>query len=176
MEVIESGKTHTRLTNIEKNLRDGLDDLATLTELCAMVLYQQVISHPYMRIVCGSGAEVTNALDLGPLHVDVRKHIEGVIEDPELVVSADISHLTVSFDGQEWEDAAAIDAVVKLMPTLPHLKDIVVAFFRGALATWIRFSSEFAPGGLIDEASASERQAAWMPATNDVNEGWVNCG
>ncbi|KAJ7342822.1 hypothetical protein DFH08DRAFT_962860 [Mycena albidolilacea] len=57
------------------------------------------------------------------------------------------------------------------MPTLPHLKDIVVAFFRGALATWIRFSSEFAPGGLIDEASASERQAAWMPATNDANEG-----
>ncbi|KAJ7700437.1 hypothetical protein B0H17DRAFT_925361, partial [Mycena rosella] len=33
------------------------------------------------------------------------------------------------------------------------------------------FSSEFAPGGLIDEASASERQLAWMPATNDANEG-----
>ncbi|KAJ7911715.1 hypothetical protein B0H13DRAFT_1875549 [Mycena leptocephala] len=31
--------------------------------------------------------------------------------------------------------------------------------------------AEFAPGGLIDEASASERQLAWMPATNDANEG-----
>ncbi|KAJ7037747.1 hypothetical protein C8F04DRAFT_1180214 [Mycena alexandri] len=71
----------------------------------------------------------------------------------------------------EWEDPAAIDAVLRLMPTLPHLKEIVVAFFRGALATWIRFSSEFAPGGLIDEASATERQLAWMPATNDANEG-----
>jgi hypothetical protein len=46
MEVIEYGKTNIGLTNIEKNLRDRLDDLATLTELCAMVLYQQVISHP----------------------------------------------------------------------------------------------------------------------------------
>ncbi|KAJ7123916.1 hypothetical protein C8R46DRAFT_1237981 [Mycena filopes] len=170
-EVIEYGKTHEGLTNIEKNLRDGLDDVSTLTELCAMVLYQQVISHPYLRVVRGPGAEATDALDLGPLHDNVRKHIEEVIANPELIVSSDISHLTASLDGQEWEDPAAIQAIVKLMPTLPHLKDIVVAFFRGALATFIRFSSEFAPGGLIDEASASERQAAWMPATNDANEG-----
>ncbi|KAF8960711.1 hypothetical protein BDZ97DRAFT_1597629, partial [Flammula alnicola] len=46
-----------------------------------------------------------------------------------------------------------------------------VAFFRGALATWERFSSEFAPGGLIDESSAEEKHLAWMPATNDINEG-----
>lgn len=39
------------------------------------------------------------------------------------------------------------------------------------MSTWIRFSSEFAPGGLIDESSATERQLAWMPSTNDANEG-----
>jgi hypothetical protein len=82
-----------------------------------------------MCIVRGLGAEATNALDLGPLHMDVRKHIKGVIEDPELVVSADILHLTASLDGQEWEDTAAINAVVKLMLTLPHPKDIVIVFF-----------------------------------------------
>ncbi|KAJ7877232.1 hypothetical protein B0H14DRAFT_3784454 [Mycena olivaceomarginata] len=37
--------------------------------------------------------------------------------------------------------------------------------------TWIRFSSEFAPGGLIDQSSATEKQLAWMPSTNDANEG-----
>ncbi|KAJ7234250.1 hypothetical protein C8J57DRAFT_1010376, partial [Mycena rebaudengoi] len=48
---------------------------------------------------------------------------------------------------------------------------LLIAFLRGALATWIRFSAEFAPGGLIDESTASERQLAWMPATNDASEG-----
>lgn len=74
-------------------------------------------------------------------------------------------------DGKEWGDVHAIKAVVELMPNLPHLKEITLAFFRGALATWLQFSSEFAPGGLIDEASATERQLAWMPSTNDANEG-----
>ncbi|KAJ6483549.1 hypothetical protein C8R47DRAFT_1048987 [Mycena vitilis] len=154
MEVIEFSKTRPGLTNIEKNLRDALGDMSTLTELCAMILYQQIITHPYIRVVRGPGAEATNALDLGPLHADVRKHIEHIIENPDLVISADISYLTASLDGQEWQDPAAVEAVIKLMPTLPHLKDIVVAFFRGALATWIR-----------------ERQLAWMPPTNDANEG-----
>ncbi|KAJ7623104.1 hypothetical protein DFH06DRAFT_1340416 [Mycena polygramma] len=169
-EVIEFSKTHPGLTNIEKNLCDALDDMSTLTELCAMILDQQIITHPYTRVIRGPGAEATNALDLGPLHTDVRKHIEYIIENPDTIISADISHVTASLDGKEWEDPAAMEAVIKLMSQLPHLKDIVVTFFRGALATWIHFSAEFAPGGLIDEASASERQLAWMPPTNDANE------
>ena len=39
--------------------------------------------------------------------------------------------------------------------------------------TWKRFISEFAPGGLIDEATAEEKELAWMPPTNDINEGAV---
>ncbi|TFK16880.1 hypothetical protein FA15DRAFT_739248, partial [Coprinopsis marcescibilis] len=42
---------------------------------------------------------------------------------------------------------------------------------QGAAATWSRFTSEFAPGGLIDEATQEERDLAWMAPTNDVNEG-----
>ena len=34
-----------------------------------------------------------------------------------------------------------------------------------------RFTSEYAPGGLIDEATEEEKNHAWMPLTNDVNEG-----
>ncbi|KAJ7101997.1 hypothetical protein C8R44DRAFT_716352 [Mycena epipterygia] len=68
MDVIHWSKTNPSLTNIEKNLRDALRDPATLTELCAMIIYQQIISHPYLRQVRGPGTENVNLLDLGPLH------------------------------------------------------------------------------------------------------------
>ncbi|KAJ7213389.1 hypothetical protein GGX14DRAFT_392897 [Mycena pura] len=89
----------------------------------------------------GPGTEKINLLDLGPLHTS------------------------------PWRNPLAIEAVIKLIPSLSHLKAITMAFFRSSLTTWIRFSSEFAPGGLIDQCSASEKQLAWMPSTNDTNEG-----
>ncbi|KAJ6470311.1 hypothetical protein DFH09DRAFT_954862, partial [Mycena vulgaris] len=36
---------------------------------------------------------------------------------------------------------------------------------------WIRFSSEFAPSGLIDGLNDAEKGRIWLPATNDRNEG-----
>ncbi len=59
----------------------------------------------------------------------------------------------------------------RLKPELPHLSPLLVAFFEGAAATWKRFTSEFAPGGLINEATTQEKDSAWMPPTNDANEG-----
>jgi hypothetical protein len=35
--------------------------------------------------------------------------------------------------------------------------------------------SEFAPGGLIDEATAEEKDIAWITSTNDANEGALGC-
>lgn len=58
-----------------------------------------------------------------------------------------------------------------MVPDLPHFRELLIAFLMGARETWKRFTSEFAPGGLIDEATAEEKELAWMPATNDVNEG-----
>lgn len=54
---------------------------------------------------------------------------------------------------------------------LENTQRTVRQLFRGALVTWECFSSEFTPGGLIDMATAEEKHLAWMPATNDVNEG-----
>jgi hypothetical protein len=51
------------------------------------------------------------------------------------------------------------------------LKQALVAFCKGAHETWKQFTSEYTPGGLIDEATQEERDLAWMPSTNDVNEG-----
>ena len=46
-----------------------------------------------------------------------------------------------------------------------------MAFSTGAANTWEQFTSEFAEGGLIDEATAEERDLAWLTSTNDKNEG-----
>jgi hypothetical protein len=54
---------------------------------------------------------------------------------------------------------------------LPYLREIFIRFMEGSKATWIRFSSEFAPGGLIDGLNDSEKGRIWLPATNDRNEG-----
>ena len=70
---------------------------------------------------------------------------------------------------------AVVEKILDLIPTLPHFHDLLIAFFNGAAETWERFTSEFAPGGLIDEATVEERELAWyenwLPATNYENEG-----
>jgi len=76
-----------------------------------------------------------------------------------------------SLDGEEWHYPDVIKAIKKMELDLPHLKPVLVTFFKGAAETWKRFTSEFAPGGLIDEATVEENRLAWMPATNDVNKG-----
>ncbi|KAJ7429526.1 hypothetical protein B0H11DRAFT_1767317, partial [Mycena galericulata] len=121
-------------------LRRALQDPATLGELCAMTIYMMCITHPYMRVVRGPGTSQTNLLDLGPLHVQVRDHIQRILDNPDLLFgSSEMSYATAAMDGQPWEDLEAIDAVVKLSPTLPNLQAATLAFFRGALGTWISF-------------------------------------
>ena len=94
-----------------------------------------------------------------------------IIEDPSFLLGDNATYEMGTADGKEWHSKSVIDVVNQMKPSLPHLETLLVAFFRGALVTWKRFTSEFAPGGLIDEATAEEKDLAWMPATNDVNEG-----
>ncbi|KAJ7475256.1 hypothetical protein B0H11DRAFT_1810745, partial [Mycena galericulata] len=171
MELIEWSKQNPSLTNIEKNLRDALNDIPTLTELVAMIIYKMTITHPYLRQVRGPGMESTNLLDLGPLHRAIRDHIQSILDNPELIFGPEVAYESATLDGLVWADPNTMSAVFKLIPSLPHIKDITFAFFRGALTTWTRFSAEFAPGGIIDTCTATERQLAWMPSTNDANEG-----
>jgi hypothetical protein len=62
-------------------------------------------------------------------------------------------------------------AVLDMSDNMPHLADIYKAFLSGALETWLRFTSEFEIGGDIDLATTTDREDAWMPPTNDANEG-----
>ncbi|KAG8725481.1 hypothetical protein FRC09_017619 [Ceratobasidium sp. 395] len=54
--------------------------------------------------------------------------------------------------------------------TLPNLKDLLVAFFQGALETWERFTSEYPPDGVIANASVEQRSCVFNSATNKVSE------
>jgi hypothetical protein len=110
-------------------------------------------------------------LNLGPLHKKVHQHILKIIEDPRFLVGPNVEYSTGAMDGKEWEKPEIVACIQKLAPDLPHLSPLLVTFFEGAATTWERFTAEFAPGGLIDEATIGEREMAWMPPTNDANEG-----
>ena len=87
------------------------------------------------------------------------------------LVGPNASYHAGAMNGQKWQSPEAFAAIQKLAPSLPYLKPLLVAFCKGAAETWKCFTSEFAPGGLIDEASQEERELAWMLPTNDINEG-----
>ena len=60
--------------------------------------------------------------------------------------------------------------MLEIAQQLPYFKDLLVDFFSGAAITQGWFTSEFAMGGLIDEATAEEKDLAWLPAMNNENE------
>jgi hypothetical protein len=126
-----------------------------------------------MAIIRAHAKNGTNMLMLGPLHDNVRKHLEVLHQDPEQLLSGDVDtlHLIAVLCGQEWQHPDFIRVVHSMAPTLPHLSSLLWAFFSGAGKTWEHFTLEFAPGGLIDEASLEEKELAWMLPTNDINEG-----
>lgn len=39
------------LNHMERNIQNGLEDIPTLTELCALSIYSETVSHPCMRCV-----------------------------------------------------------------------------------------------------------------------------
>ncbi|KAH9848418.1 hypothetical protein C2E23DRAFT_739684 [Lenzites betulinus] len=169
LEQIRDKKISGQLAHLEQNVQKALDDVPTLTEFCALALYAQAISHPYMREV--RGAHNPNHLDLGPLHERVVAHCERIIRDPSILLAPDVTPARGALDSQGWERPEVLIAIQDLAPELPHLEGVLVAFFKGALKTWRRFSVEYTSGGAIATLTASERERAWMPATNDENEG-----
>ena len=123
------------------------------------------------RIITQCQDKQQNILDLDPLHTHVQEHVDKLINDPNILLGENASYETASLDGDEWQNSKVVAQILKSIPELPYFCDVLVAFLKGAAETWKRFTSEFAPGGLIDEATLEEKSLAWMPATNDENEG-----
>ena len=154
---------------MEKNLVNALNDIPTRTELAVLALYAQAVSHPYMRTIREDPD--LNTLNLGPLNKKIQSFMKQIIEDPTSLIGENVTFETGTFNGQPWHSKEVVEKINKLAPDFPYLKEALIAFFRGALETWKRFTSEYSPGGLIDEATQEEKDLAWMPTTNDVNEG-----
>lgn len=137
-----------------------------------MVLYCKVILILYVIAVCGPGLEVTNALEMGPLHKKVVSHLEMLIKDPDLDLLPSASPKSATLNGcKRWNRPNAVAAIHRLAPTLPDLREILVAFFKGARKTWIQFSAKFEDDGVIAGLTNEEKKLYLMPATNDANEG-----
>jgi len=156
---------------MESNLWKALHDSATLSELAILALYGEAVSYPYVKTIrsTSKSGEKQNMLDLGPLHQKVSTHIRAMIANPSNLLCENPCFNIASLEGDEWQYPDIFKSIRDL--DLPYLEELLVAFFTGADETWSRFTSEFSPGGLIDTATTEERDLAWMPATNDENEG-----
>ncbi|KAJ7788783.1 hypothetical protein B0H14DRAFT_2316510, partial [Mycena olivaceomarginata] len=96
--------------------------------------------------------------------------IDKLIEDPSLIIGANVSHRTGSLDGLLWSHPAAVLAVQQQLSSLPHLRGLMVALLKAARESWVHFSSEYKEGGDIAKATAVQRLRAWMEKTNDFCE------
>jgi hypothetical protein len=154
LELVHDKKESGSFNHMEQNLYKALHDIPTLTELAVLALYSLAISTAYMKHVCGD--EKANALDLGPFHEKVKAHCRAIINNPDILLAPAASHIMGNLSGEPWDRPEGFYAVHALMPTLPHLRQALVAFFEGALDTWERFTSEFAADGLIANSTAAE--------------------
>ncbi|KAJ7588345.1 hypothetical protein C8J56DRAFT_1050416 [Mycena floridula] len=161
-------KQTAKFNNLKKNVLEALHDPPTLTELVVLSLANQNITKPYLSYVRQRGL---NGLSLGPYHKTVVEHLDSVLEDPGRWLDPEKDAKLCTLDEDEWARPSAVAAARKLAPSLPLVKEMIVAFVRGMKGTFIRFASEYAPGGLIDGATDEEKDLAWTATTNDVNEG-----
>ncbi|QRV88382.1 hypothetical protein RhiJN_16400 [Ceratobasidium sp. AG-Ba] len=159
------------LNHMESNVLKGLNCSATLAELLVIALYGQFLSKPYLRLVRAATVAGKCLADLAELHTKVQHHIEWVISHPGLVLGLDAVAVTATLDGSDRDNPEVMLALRREASKLPYLEDLCVASCRSALQTWGRFTDEFAPNALLASLDSEQRNIAFMPPTNDVNEG-----
>ncbi|KAF7972903.1 hypothetical protein HWV62_16626 [Athelia sp. TMB] len=168
---IKDRKEKRRLNHMEHNLQSALHDVATITELSVLALYGIFVTEPYINYVRGGGLTEVNILKLGPFHHNLIDHIKTLIATPDLLLTPETAD-SAEFLGQStWRKSRAVAEIHSICSSLPHLRSLLCAFLTGTLTTWERFCEEFNEDGDIAQLSESARESAWMPATNDINEG-----
>lgn len=157
------------LNHMEENIRRGITDRSTFTEIIVLALYGQAVSAPFTRFLRSSGDK--NGLDLGPDYDHLKRHIQKIIDYPNLLISPKIDAATGSLDGKSWEDTSVIHAIEEIYLEYPDLEGALVAFFQGALDKLETFTEEFKEGSPLSKATPEERWLAFRRPTNDRNEG-----
>ena len=165
---IKDKKEKRRLNHMEQNLANALADIPTLTELAILALYSIFISEPYITSVRDGGLTEVNVLDLGPLHQNLVKHIEKLLANPDLLLLFKHIDEAEFLHGGHCKKSTAVAAIHALILTLPNIRPLLVAFLTGARDSAIHFSEEFIAA---EKLNATDRESAWMPGSNDPNEG-----
>ncbi|KAF8168636.1 hypothetical protein K438DRAFT_1909600 [Mycena galopus ATCC 62051] len=172
MEFVKDNKQKRTLNHLEQNILKGLHCPQTISQIVALVLFCMAVMHLYALHVRAPGTEHLNMLDLGPYHTSVKDHMKKLIADPTPLLSpSSDSYKTATLDGEPWSNTKAWDTCIKLLPTLPHVRPLILAGLKSGLECFERFTTEFIEGGLIDTSTADERRKGNMPAHNDNNEG-----
>ena len=142
--------------------------------MACLSIWGNRIGHPYMCQVHGDQREFSNLLALSPLHTKLVQHITNLATNIELVLSPDATYQLATLDGKPFEHPEAFYVVQRMASdpkVYPHLHQLLMSFFQGALEMLSRFTTEFAIKGPIVNTSSEQRELAHMETTNDANEG-----
>jgi hypothetical protein len=171
--VADSKALGNELNHLEQNVKAGLDDPPTLTELSVMSLYSQAISIPFTGHIRARSKTNTplNGLDLGPDYDRIKQHMEAVISNPDLLLGLGASHETGVLYGKTWDNGDAIAFIQTNQDSLPHLREVLIAFFQGALETWKEFTKDICDDPKVTGATPEQRHLAFRHPSNDRNEG-----
>jgi hypothetical protein len=173
MKFLRDHKISPEFNNMEENIYRGLQDPSTITELAVLSLYGQAVSLPYMQKMRSKGTLEQNMLDMGTFHDQVKTHINKIISNPDLLLDTETWNLEGHLIGMEWEEPRVFKALKKEKKNLLCLQEMLMSFCAGAREKWTNFSIEFAADGVISSMDKEEKHRAFMPTTNDANEGML---
>lgn len=157
--------------HLKQNVEYGLCDPPTCTELAVMSLYSQSISVPFSLRVRFPNGTPLNSLDLGPDYDRIKRHMESVINNLDLLLGQGVSHEVRTLYREEWVNRDVIKFIRGQQYSLPHLQEILIAFFQGTLKKWKEFAKDICNEPKVTEATPDQRYLAFRHPTNDLNEG-----
>ena len=159
------------LNHLELNVEAGLNDPPTRTELSVMSFYSQAISIPFARRVRTSNNEALNGLDIGPDYDRIKQHMKAVIDNPDLLLGQGASHEAGTLYGEKWDNKSVIGFIRDNQDSLPHLQEVLIAFFQGALEKWEEFTQDICNDPKVTGATPEQRHLAFRHPANDAEEG-----
>ncbi|KAJ6596414.1 hypothetical protein DFH09DRAFT_905302, partial [Mycena vulgaris] len=98
--------------------------------------------------------------------------LEKIMVTPKLVTGSDMTFATATLNGKPWEKSEVAYAALRRISEwdLEYVDTLVIAYCKGALATWPRFNIEWSEEGPISKLSPENIERAWLEVTNDGNE------
>ena len=169
--VADTKSLGNELNHLERNVQAGLSDPPTRTELSAMSLYSQAISIPFTQHIRTPSDASMNGLDLGQDYDQIQRHMKAVINNPDLLLERGASHEIGTLYGEKWENEGVIKFIRDNLDSFPHLREVLIVFFQGALEKWKEFTKDICGDPKVTGATPEQRRIAFRHPSNDLNEG-----